>query len=308
MSAPDNSPPKGAPSLMGGAGADAQAAKREGGRILADLEGRVSSPPPVASAASSGRPRKMFWGAGGLILVALASFGAWRTFGADSSAPQSKSANAPLVAAKPAAAPALLAQASVPSVASAPRPATIVNEEASAPVAQVAAIPPRADDGRLSRALISGTAGASAAAAEQPHLSPRAERAREREAHRIQQQQLADQRRQQVRDRRQASEQLAQERKQKSVKASGSAGTKSDDPDADLLAALVARTRPGTPIDRSGLSRADAVPAGDPSITAQLKACGKKNFLDEQICRWHVCDGHWGKDPSCPAAQRVDRG
>ncbi|HLX03196.1 MAG TPA: hypothetical protein VKS80_13915 [Trinickia sp.] len=79
-----------------------------------------------------------------------------------------------------------------------------------------------------------------------------------------------------------------------------------DDSDADLLAALVARTPPYS-------AKKPAVPATEPgakahqasSLAEQVKDCGTRGFFEDQLCRWRVCDGHWGKDPACPNAAQA---
>lgn len=38
------------------------------------------------------------------------------------------------------------------------------------------------------------------------------------------------------------------------------------------------------------------------SLAARVEECEKSNFFEAQICRWHVCSEHWGKDPACPSA------
>lgn len=38
------------------------------------------------------------------------------------------------------------------------------------------------------------------------------------------------------------------------------------------------------------------------SLAARVEECEKSNFFEAQICRWHVCSDHWGKDPACPSA------
>jgi hypothetical protein len=82
-----------------------------------------------------------------------------------------------------------------------------------------------------------------------------------------------------------------------------------DDPDADLLAALVARTKPYDAKAAKPASGAAAAKAAQPaakaqtaSLSDQLKACEKGNFFEAQACHWRVCSGHWGKDAACPSA------
>jgi hypothetical protein len=103
-------------------------------------------------------------------------------------------------------------------------------------------------------------------------------------------------------------------------------GKTHDDSDADLLAALVARTKPSTESEKeapakpaqskqSSAKQANAKEtskqaptkiaasnAGDVRLAERVKECGQKGFFEDQLCRWRVCDGHWGKDPACPTA------
>ncbi|MGN6086288.1 phage tail protein [Trinickia sp.] len=76
------------------------------------------------------------------------------------------------------------------------------------------------------------------------------------------------------------------------------------DPDVDLLAVLVARTKPydaHAPQPASGAKR--AAPKAHPvDVAAQIKQCDKSNFFQAQLCRWRVCSDYWGKDPACPSA------
>ena len=77
--------------------------------------------------------------------------------------------------------------------------------------------------------------------------------------------------------------------------------------DADLLAALIARTKPYDAKAPHGASDVSAKGASSAkgrtvSLGDQIKACDKGNFLEAQSCRWHVCSGHWGKDPACPGS------
>jgi hypothetical protein len=95
---------------------------------------------------------------------------------------------------------------------------------------------------------------------------------------------------------------LAQARKDKQHAATSATASK-DDPDADLLAALVARTKPAdTKPNASGATTRVSASAngGDPKLAERVKDCGTRGFFEDQLCRWRVCDGHWGKDPACP--------
>ncbi|NIE88357.1 phage tail protein, partial [Burkholderia sp. Tr-860] len=95
----------------------------------------------------------------------------------------------------------------------------------------------------------------------------------------------------------------------------GATAKKPDDPDADLLAALVARTKPADPgVPLSAKPRKEKaapvqkVAAADTgSLAARVKECSQRGFFEDQLCRWRVCDGHWGKDPSCPSSANQNR-
>ncbi|MFC6310646.1 hypothetical protein ACFQBP_24835, partial [Paraburkholderia dipogonis] len=83
-----------------------------------------------------------------------------------------------------------------------------------------------------------------------------------------------------------------------------------DDSDADLLAALVARTKPADAKTASGNTAtrvsASATP-GNARLAERVKECGQRGFFEDQLCRWRVCDGHWGKDPACPGSAQQAR-
>lgn len=83
---------------------------------------------------------------------------------------------------------------------------------------------------------------------------------------------------------------------------------KPEDQDVDLLAALVSRTKPYTPpaTDKRDTAATKLSAKADAGLAARLKECGKDNFFTDEICRWRVCDGHWGKDPACPAASTTN--
>ncbi|HHT8870334.1 TPA: phage tail protein, partial [Burkholderia cenocepacia] len=82
-----------------------------------------------------------------------------------------------------------------------------------------------------------------------------------------------------------------------------------DDPDADLLAALVARTKPAD--KKLAAQKGQAVPTKTAattggSLASRVKECSERGFFEDQLCRWRVCDGHWGKDPACPSAAQSE--
>ena len=89
-----------------------------------------------------------------------------------------------------------------------------------------------------------------------------------------------------------------------SKKAKPDAASK-DDSDADLLAALVARTKPAdskTSANNSATKVATSAAPGNAKLAERVKECGQRGFFQDQLCRWRVCDGHWGKDPACPGS------
>ena len=70
---------------------------------------------------------------------------------------------------------------------------------------------------------------------------------------------------------------------------------RSDDPDVDLLAVLIARTKPSV---RTSVS----APRHD-QLAEQLKQCDKLGFFASERCRQDTCAGQAGKDLDCPAVQ-----
>ncbi|RQR27505.1 phage tail protein [Burkholderia sp. Bp9143] len=317
MSAPENSNSKTPPSLL----SDTKPAG-EGGpqqsRILANLEGRVTP--------SAEPPRRSLKGpiaAVVALVVAVGGWGVWRW--------QQQSGEQAVVAAAPAQAPAKVEPASggavqvaqnAASAAPAAQPATIVNDDAASQTVASASGASGADSSRLSRALANGaddasgaaTAGAVAATAAvaaatktanadtakgdkvaaRSKAEAKAEsKAEARKHHKEQQAELA-----QAKKRREATTRTA------SAKASGK-----DDPDADLLAALVARTKPAD--KKAAAQKGQAVPtktaaATGGSLASRVKDCSERGFFEDQLCRWRVCDGHWGKDPACPTAAQSE--
>ncbi|WDR89803.2 phage tail protein [Burkholderia ambifaria] len=317
MSAPENSNSKTPPSLLSdtkpaGGGGPQQS------RILANLEGRVT--PPAEA------PRRSLKGpiaAVVALMVAVGGWGAWRW--------QQQSGEQAVVAAAPVPAPGKAETASggaapvaqnAASAAPAAQPATIVNDDAASQTVASASSASGADSSRLSRALASGaddasgaaTAGAAAttAAAAAATKTAKADTAKgdkvaargkadakaetkadARKHHKEQQAELA-----QAKKRREATTRTA------SAKASGK-----DDPDADLLAALVARTKPAD--KKAAAQKGQAVPTKAAattggSLASRVKDCSERGFFEDQLCRWRVCDGHWGKDPACPTAAQSE--
>lgn len=325
MSAPENSNSKTPPSLL----SDTKPADNGGSqpsRILADLEGRVTPPaePPR-------RSLKAPIAAVVALLVAVGGWGAWRW--------QQQSADEPAaVAAAPAqpagkAAPASGASAQVAqngaSAASAVQPATIVNDEPASAAVASASAPPAADDSRLSRALANGaddasgattagaaataataaTAAATTAAAATAAKTAKADAKPDAKSAKVAARSKADAKvdaKAEARKHRKEQTELAQKKHRDTSVRTASA---KDDPDADLLAALVARTKPAD--KKAAAQKAQPVPtkataAAGGSLAARVKECSERGFFEDQLCRWRVCDGHWGKDPACPTAAQSD--
>ncbi|MBJ9663640.1 phage tail protein [Burkholderia gladioli] len=345
MSAPEDSNRKASPppSLLSEPG---QAAGQNGSRILANLEGRVA-PQQAGETAAASRSRKGPLALIALAVIAVAGWGAWRINSHNAAAPAVTAAASPAsAAAARGATPATLAAASAAAASeasgtqaaqaagasdAAPQTATIVNDE-----------PASAGSGnRLSQALangatdassnatvaagaaatvaaaaVAGKAGASAAGGKQdvaaakgkPQHQTKAEarlaaaEAKREEAHA----------RQELAAKKRHDRQLEAAAKRRSA---GTTAKKPDDPDADLLAALVARTKPADPgVPLSAKPRKEKaapvqkVAAADTgSLAARVKECSQRGFFEDQLCRWRVCDGHWGKDPSCPSSANQNR-
>ncbi|NIF80658.1 hypothetical protein F3J20_25275 [Paraburkholderia sp. Cy-641] len=300
MSAPDNSTPKAPPSLLADKAADANApgAPPGGSRILANLEGRVV---PPASPPREGRSRAPL-AVAALLVIGAAAFGAWHVF----------ERGEPAGHATPAVVAAVDSGAKAPAVAaaSAPQAATIVADDDSAGAKQAAneaadagasaAVP---DDARLSRALADGArdAGASApSAGAVPTVPIASASANPNRKHAAKAAETRHEAKAAGHAANAREEALAKKRHDK--RATG----QKDDSDADLLAVLVARTKPANGKDAAVHTTKAKAQAGKPlTLAEQVKACGERGFFEDQLCRWRVCDGHWGKDPVCPEAARV---
>lgn len=212
--------------------------------------------------------------------------------------------------------------------ASAPQPAVIVADDSVSGNPAAASSPAEADAGRLSRALASGAATGQGVAqvAQQPSsaagpaaapIAPAAasaaavtasaapKTASSGHVSKRTQAKVVASSTQHENAKARRSEKLAAAHPAKRAKVRAAASK--DDPDADLLAALIARTKPydaQAPHGASDASGKKASPAGahTASLSDQVKACDKGNFFEAQTCRWHVCSDHWGKDPACPGA------
>lgn len=315
MSAPENSNSKTPPSLL----SDTKPAGENGrpqSRILADLEGRVAP-----SAEPARRSLKGPIAAVVALVIAVGGWGAWRW--------QQQSGESAVVAAAPAATTAKAEPASgaaqvaqnAASAASAVQPATIVNEDAASETVASASSAAGADNSRLSRALANGaddapgtaTAGAAAAtaAAVATTKTAKADAAKsDKVAARSKAEAKADAK---AEARKHHKEQVelaqAKKRRETAARTGGARASGKDDPDADLLAALVARTKPAD--KKAAAQKAQAGPtrtaaATGGSLASRVKDCSARGFFEDQLCRWRVCEGHWGKDPACPTAAQSE--
>jgi hypothetical protein len=309
MSAPDKSNSKAPPSLLSNAGNGTDA---NGSRILANLEGRVE--PQVDAPRNSRTPVILV----ALLVLCVGSWGAWRVQHRAAAKPAEAVASGNVVVKAPAAtaasavAPATFAAA---SQASAPQAATIISDN---PADKDSASPLGADDNRSPRALANGAGDANQASsakaaalagaagvkksepktAKEPATAVKSVLASGKSLNETSQapgkheHELANAKAHPAN-----AKTLVQSRKQEQ------GAHRRDDADADLLAALVARTEPyhaesPDTVKRAKVSASTGVE--NAHLAQQVAACGKNGFFEEQLCRWRVCDGHWGKDPSCP--------
>ena len=315
MSAPENSNSKTPPSLLSDTKPAGEGGRQQS-RILADLEGRVAP-----SAEPSRRSLKGPIAAVVALVIAVGGWGAWRW--------QQQSGESAVVAAAPAATTAKAEPASgaaqvaqnAASAASAVQPATIVNEDAASETVASASSASGADNSRLSRALANGaddapgtaTAGAAAAtaAAVATTKTAKADAAKsDKVAARSKAETRADAK---AEARKHHKEQVelaqAKKRRETAARTGGARASGKDDPDADLLAALVARTKPAD--KKAAAQKAQAGPtktaaATGGSLASRVKDCSARGFFEDQLCRWRVCEGHWGKDPACPTAAQAE--
>ncbi|CAG9206450.1 Tail fiber protein [Paraburkholderia sabiae] len=307
MSAPESNS-KVPPSLMSGPAKDGQAG---GSRILANLEGRVdpsANPKPKRSRALPVAIAALVIVAGGVGAYQLQH----RSAGTEA---QKEAANgaSTVIASSVKLASDVTASA---SAASAAAPATIVaDDEASKDAQRTQA---SNDDGsRLSRALADG-AGASdeassAAIVSNTKADDAAKPVSATNAASAKHVETASKAEHGKHDKRQ----LAEERHSKESKTAAASRAKKqngkqdakDDSDADLLAALVARTKPASAkADKAADAQAASKKVNSTATLAErINECGQHGFFEEQLCRWRVCDGHWGKDPHCPAASAQAR-
>ncbi|SAL51680.1 hypothetical protein AWB69_05306 [Caballeronia udeis] len=325
MSVPDPSNSKAPPSLLSGKEKGEHA---NGSRILASLEGRVESGPV--------RPRrsKSAYALLSLLIASAAAWGGWHYLhdartdsptGSPISAQAGANANKTITAADAFSHPTSAAG----NTAAAPKPpsgATVQVAGAQAAVnSQAASIVADDDDnaaskttGRIASALENGASEEVAVSAAAPankvanttdaagkkvaksEKTTGGARADAKAARRSLRQDVRE-----ARDSKTSRHETlaAQSKKHPSAQNAG----KPDDQDVDLLAALVSHTKPYTP-PATGKQDAEATRSSvkaDATLAARLRECGKDNFFTDEICRWRVCDGHWGKDLACPASSET---
>jgi hypothetical protein len=307
MSAPENSNSKAPPSLLSD---KAKGADGNGSRILANLEGRVA--PPTDKPRRSKAPLVLV----ALLVIAAGGWGAWhmqQRVKSESlaSATPANAEKAAVPAPAASGAPQVTAKAEAPAAASSQAATIVADDSDSKTPAASASAPASADESRLSRALADGaepsnaSAPVASATAASAVAVPAAKHGKSATA-------VASS----------AKHDTAAHGKKESASASNhhasaptavaqtkksrTAGNASkDDSDADLLAALVARTKPAdakASDDKTTTKVSASATPGSPRLAERVKECGQRGFFEDQLCRWRVCDGHWGKDPACPGA------
>jgi hypothetical protein len=325
MSVPDPSNSKSPPSLLSG---KEKAEHANGSRILASLEGRVESGPV--------RPRrsKSAYALLAILMAGAAAWGGWHYLrdartdsatGSPISARATGNTNKTIAAADTSSQPASVAGNTVAALKPASGATAQVAGAQAAVNSQAASIVAADDDnaaskttGRIASALESGASEEVAASAAAPAnkvanttdaAGKKVAKSEKMTVVRGDPKAARRSLRQDVREARDSKtsshETLAAQSKKRP--SSQNAG-KPDDQDVDLLAALVSRTKPYTP-PATGKQDAEATrlsAKADARLAARLKECGKDNFFTDEICRWRVCDGHWGKDPACPASSETN--
>ncbi|WP_269507733.1 phage tail protein [Burkholderia sp. IMCC1007] len=317
MSAPENSNSKTPPSLLSDTRPAGEGGRQQS-RILADLEGRVAPRAEPARRSLKGPIAAVV-----AFVIAVGGWGAWHWQQQSDESAVVTAAPVPQAPAKaePASGAAQVAQ-NAASAAPAVQTATIVNEDAAAETVASASSASGADNSRLSRALANGaddtpgaaTAGAAAAATAAAVATAKTAKAdaakRDKVAARSKAEAKADAKAEARKHRKEQAE-LAQAKKRRETAArtGGARSSGKDDPDADLLAALVARTKPAD--KKAAAQKAQAGPtrtaaATGGSLAARVKDCSSRGFFEDQLCRWRVCEGQWGKDPACPTAAQSE--
>ncbi|MFL9984239.1 hypothetical protein PQR46_41245 [Paraburkholderia sediminicola] len=307
MSAPESSNSKAPPSLLSD---KAKGADGNGSRILANLEGRVE--PPTDKPRRSKTPLLLV----ALLVIAAGGWGAWhmqqrvQTESLASATP-ANAGKAAVPASAASGAPQVTAKAEAPAAASS-QAATIVADDSDSKAPAASADAPASGDGsRLSRALADGaepsnpsTLVASATATSAVTV-PAAKHGKSSTA--VASNTKHDTAAHGKKESATASNHHASAPTvvAQSKKSRPAGNASKDDSDADLLAALVARTKPADAKAADGNTAtkvsASATP-GNAKLAERVKECGQRGFFEDQLCRWRVCDGHWGKDPACPGA------
>jgi len=307
MSAPESSNSKAPPSLLSD---KAKGADGNGSRILANLEGRVA--PPTEKPRRSKTPLVLV----ALLVIAAGGWGAWhmqQRVQSESlaSATPANAEKAAVPASAASGAPQVAAKAEAPAAASS-QAATIVadDSDSNAPAASASASA-SGDGSRLSRALADGaepsnaSAPVASATAASAVTVPAAKHGRSATA-------VAGNEKREVTAHGKKESTSASNRHAsapatvaQTTKSRAAGNTSKDDSDADLLAALVARTKPADPKatdDKTATKVSASATPGNIKLAERVKECGQRGFFEDQLCRWRVCDGHWGKDPACPGA------
>jgi hypothetical protein len=296
MSAPETTS-KGRPSLLS---ETAPGAADNSARILASLEGRVAA----QGAPGSQRPKKHFVAAA-LAVVGLGAVGAWQWHSAHETAYPVMAVVGGSIAASAATASAApltkqvqqvqqgqqVQQAQAQQAAPPSQAAVIVAGETPASLPSVAGADPLSralEDGAVPPSGSSAFATGGAAAPGGASASTKATAGKAAGA-------------------RAEHDSVKRHSAQKHGAARAGKHTKErakDDSDADLLSALIARTKP---YDANAEKKGRSERKGHAlSLAERVKACEKSNFFEAQACRWHVCADHWGKDPACPTANATE--
>lgn len=325
MSAPDSPSSKARPSLLS---ETAKSAADNDSRILANLEGRVAAQPNPT------RRSNKLWIVVVAAALSLSAFGAWQWQRASrddgQTSPRAASAldgvqkTAAAAPAASAAAATVIADAAgtaadtLKTAASSPQPAVIVADTAAndrpasapagaiasaataAPVATGAIGASASDSERLSRALSDGASASGSAAAPAAHAKSVVA------AHEATKTTKTTAASHTVReaDKKHQAQRVASAHPRKDA----NAGAKKTDQDVDLLAAIVARTKPydanhgKTPAKTGAAQKTQTATSGVPGLAERVAECSTRGLIEGQFCRWHVCADHWGKDPACPSS------
>ncbi|MFM0732021.1 hypothetical protein PQQ52_16175 [Paraburkholderia sediminicola] len=308
MSAPENSNSKAPPSLLSD---KAKGADGNGSRILANLEGRVE--PPTDKPRRSKTPLVLV----ALLVIAAGGWGAWhmqqrvKTESLASATP-ANAEKAAVPASAASGAPQVTAKAEAPAAASSQAATIVADDSDSKASAASASMPASGDDSRLSRALADGAepsnasapvASATAASAVTVPAAKHGKSATAVASNAKRDTAAAHAKKESTTASNHHASAPTAVAQTKKTRATGNASK--DDSDADLLAALVARTKPADAKAADGNTAtkvsASATP-GNAKLAERVKECGQRGFFEDQLCRWRVCDGHWGKDPACPGS------